>query len=78
MLNLKPSEVRLTDGTHTVMVKYFDGVPCVNIAHLARLFGFTTEEFKELCGVTKTIQTNYLELDKLKGFLGKQETTAEA
>ena len=62
MLNLKPVELRLSDGTNSLTVKFLDGEPCLNIAHLTRMYNVP----KELLASEKdSPQPNYVRIGKL-------------
>ena len=73
MVNLKPVELRLSDGTNSLTVRFVDGEPCLNIAHLARMTNVPLEEFrKELGAVGNSApQLNYVSISRLLELIGQ-------
>lgn len=65
MENLKPVELRLSDGHNTVNIKFINGEPMINIEQLSRVIGLTSDQLKEVCKITETVQRNYASLKYL-------------
>lgn len=65
MENLKPVELRLSDGRNTVNIKFINGEPMINIEQLSRVIGLTSDQLKEVYKITETVQRNYAALKYL-------------